>query len=165
MGVQIFPAANAQDKGKIKFSSGSGSYLFTNGLMNIEETHFNSAVSDMKATGSLDFNTENLDMKVSATVLTSQTPIVIKIGGTMSNPSGKLDVASTAVSLVGGILNYKTPVKAAQATTGAAQQVAEKTVDVSTEAVKETVNTAVNTIKGIGSLFKSSKKEESTAEK
>lgn len=165
LGVQIFPAANAEDKGKIKFSSGSGSYLFTNGLMNIEETHFNSAVSDMKATGSLDFNTEKLDMKVSATVLTSQTPIVIKIGGTMSNPSGKLDVASTAVSLVGGILNYKTPVKAAQATTGAAQKVAEKTVDVSTEAVKETVSTAVNTIKGIGSLFKSSKKEESTAEK
>ena len=165
LGVKIFPAANAEDKGKIKFSSGSGSYLFTNGLMSIEETHFNSAVSDMKAAGSLDFNTEKLDMKVSATVLTSQTPIVIKIGGTMSEPSGKLDVAGTAVSLVGGILNYKTPVKAAQATTGAAQKVAEKTVDVSTEAVKETVSTAVNTIKGIGSLFKSSKKEESTAEK
>ena len=165
LGVEIFPAKNAEDKGKIKFSSGSGTYLFTNGVMNIQETHFNSAVSDMKAGGSLDFTTEKLDMKVSATVLTSQTPIVIKIGGTMSNPSGKLDVASTAVSLVGGILNYKTPVKAAQSTVNTTQKVAEKTVDVSTQAVKDTVDTAVNTLKGIGSLFKSSKKENTSSEK
>ena len=165
LGVEIFPAKNAEDKGKIKFSSGSGTYLFTNGVMNIQETHFNSAVSDMKAGGSLDFTTEKLDMKVSATVLTSQTPIVIKIGGTMSNPSGKLDVASTAVSLVGGILNYKTPVKAAQSTANTTQKVAEKTVDISTQAVKDTVDTAVNTLKGIGSLFKSSKKENTSSEK
>ncbi len=165
LGVEIFPTKKAEDKGKIKFSSGSGTYLFTNGLMKIQETHFNSAVSDMKAGGSLDFNTEKLDMKVSATVLTSQTPIVIKIGGTMSNPSGKLDVASTAVSLVGGILNYKTPVKAAQTTANTTQKVAEKTVSAGTDAVKETVGTAVNTIKSIGSLFKSSKKENTSTEK
>ncbi len=164
LGVEIFPAKDPADKGKIKFSSGSGSYLFTNGLMTVEETHFNSAVSDMKAGGQLDFNTEALNMKVSATVLTSQTPIVIKIGGTMSNPSGKLDVASTAVSLVGGILNYKTPVKAAKATANTTQKVAEKTVDTGAAAVKETVDSTVSAIKSIGSLFKSSKKEESAAQ-
>lgn len=161
LGVEIFPTQKAEDKGKIKFSSGSGSYLFKNGLMTIEETHFNSAVSDMKAAGSLDFNTEKLDMKVSATVLTSQTPIVIKIGGTITEPSGKLDVAGTAISLVGGILNYKTPVKAAKTTAGTAKTVVDNTAQLGTTAVKDTVNTAVDTIKSIGGLFKSSKKETS----
>ena len=82
----------------------------------------------------------------------------------MSNPSGKLDVASTAVSLVGGILNYKTPVKAAKATANTTQKVAEKTVDTGAAAVKETVDSTVSAIKSIGSLFKSSKKEESAAQ-
>lgn len=166
LGVDIFPAQNPEDKGKIKFSSGSGTYVFTNGLMNIQETHFNSAVSDMKASGSINFPTDALDMRVSATVLTSQTPIIIKIGGTLTNPSGKLDVAGTAASLVTGILNYKTPVKvagsAAQVTGDATKAVVNKGVDVGknaadlgADAVKGTVGVAVGAIKGLGGLFKS----------
>ena len=106
--------------------------------------------------GELQFKTEALDMKVSATILTTQTPVVIKIGGTMSNPSGKLDVASTAVSLVGGILNYKTPIKVVQSTGKTTQAVVTKTTDTAVDAV----NTAVDAVKSIGSLFKSKKKEE-----
>lgn len=154
LGIDIFPTQKEEDKGKIKFSSGSGSYLFTNGVMNIQETHFNSALSDMKATGKADFNTEKLDMKVTATVLTSQTPIVIKVGGTMSDPSGKLDIANTAVSLVGGILSYKTPAKVAgsavKTTAATGHAVADKSVD----AVKSTVGATVSTVKAIGGLFK-----------
>ena len=156
LGVEIFPIQSKEDKGKIKFTSGNGAYRFTNGLMTIENTSFISAISNMKAGGSLDFKTEALDMKVSATILTSQTPVVIKIGGTMSNPSGKLDVASTAVSLVGGILNYKTPIKVAKTTGQTTQAVVTKTTDTAVGAV----NTAVDAVKSIGSLFKSKKKEE-----
>lgn len=167
LGVEIFPTQNTEDKGKIKFTVGEGEYLFQNGLMTIQKTNFNSALSNMNASGTLDFKTEALNMKVSATVLTSQTPIVIKIGGTMSDPNGKLDVASTAVSLVGGILNYKTPLKAAQTTTDTAKTVVNGTVDAGTEAIKGTVNAAVDTIKGIGSLFKksSTKQSEETQQK
>ena len=156
LGVEIFPVQSKEDKGKIKFTSGSGDYLFTDGMMTIEETSFISAISNMKAGGSLDFKTEALDMKVSATILTTQTPVVIKIGGTMSNPSGKLDVASTAVSLVGGILNYKTPIKVVQSTGKTTQAVVTKTTDTAVDAV----NTAVDAVKSIGSLFKSKKKED-----
>lgn len=170
LGVDIFPPQNPEDKGKIKFSSGSGAYVFQDGLMTVQETHFNSAVSDMKASGNINFKNEALDMRVSATVLTSQTPIIIKIGGTLNNPSGKLDVAGTAVSLAAGILNYKTPVKvvgsAAQVTGDATKAVVNKGVDVGknaadlgADAVKGTVGVAVGAIKGIGGLFKSRDKK------
>lgn len=156
LGVEIFPAQKPEDKGKIKFSSGSGEYVFQNGLMTVAETHFNSSVSDMKASGTLNFKNEALNMRVSATVLTSQTPIVIKIGGTMSQPSGKLDVAGTAAGLVGGILNYKTPGKVASTTASAAKSTAEAGAN----AVKDTVGAAVGVVKGIGGLFKKKDSEE-----
>lgn len=160
LGVEIFPAASVAEKGQIQFTSGSGAYAFTDGVMNVQETHFDSSLSNMTATGNINFPTDALDMRVKATVLTSQTPIVIKIGGTVSNPSGKLDVAQTAVSLVGGILNYKTPVKAAGATAGAAADVTKTVADTGTEAVKTTVTTAAEAVKSIGSLFKKKKTEE-----
>ncbi len=167
LGIDLFPAKDTQEKGQIKFTSGEGEYLFTNGLMSISKTHINSSVSDMQASGTLDFNTEKLDMRVTATVLTSQTPIVIKIGGSMSNPSGKLDVAATAGALVGGILNYKTPGKVVGAAGNATKSVASKGVDVGknaadvgADAVKGTVGVAVGAIKGLGGLFKSRSKTE-----
>ena len=163
LGVEIFPAATAREKGQIKFTSGSGTYVFTDGVMNVQETHFDSSLSNMTASGNINFPTDALDMRVKATVLTSQTPIVIKIGGTVSNPSGKLDVTQTAVSLVGGILNYKTPVKAASATAGAATDVTKTVATTGTEAVKTTINTAADAVKSIGGLFKK-KKEEQPAE-
>ena len=82
----------------------------------------------------------------------------------MSDPKGKLDVASTAVSLVGGILNYKTPLKAAQTTTDTAKTVATNTMQLGTDTVKETVGLAVDTVKGIGNLFKK-KSSQTTEEK
>lgn len=155
LGIDLFPAKSDEDKGKIKFSDGSGTYVFTNGIMELQETHLNSDLSNVTATGNVNFRTEKLDMRVKASVLTSQTPIVIKIGGTINDPSGKLDVAQTAVSLVAGIVNYKTPGKVAASAVGTATSVASTGVD----AVKGTVSTAANTVKAIGSLFKSSKSD------
>ena len=154
LGVELFPAATTQEKGQIKFTSGSGTYVFTNGVMQVQETHFDSSVSNMSANGNINFPTEAIDMKVKATVVTKQTPIVIKIGGTISNPSGKLDVAQTAVSLVGGILNYKTAAKAATATADTATTVGKTVTNTGTDAVKTTVNTAASAVKSLGNLFK-----------
>lgn len=161
LGIEIFPAVDAKEKGKIDFSSGSGSYLFTNGVMTLQETHFNSSVSNITASGNINFPTDALDMRVKATVLTSQTPIIVKIGGTVSNPSGKLDVTQTAVSLVGGILNYKTPEKVAKSTATTAKDATKSVANTGTDAVKTTVQSASEAVKNIGSLFKKkSSKEE-----
>ncbi|MBR3632252.1 MAG: AsmA family protein [Elusimicrobiaceae bacterium] len=157
LGINLFQPS--ENSGQIKFSSGSGTYQFNNGLMNIEETHFNSAISNMTATGNINFKTDALDMRVKATVLTSQTPIVIKIGGTTSNPSGKLDITKTAVSLVGGIVNYKTPGKVASSTVHTAKDAGKTVVNTGSQAVSSTVNTAVNTVKNISGLFKKDKEK------
>lgn len=161
LGVDLFPAKSDKDKGKIKFKDGSGAYTFTNGVMDIQETHFNSDLSNVTATGNVNFKTEKLDMNVKASVLTSQTPIVIKIGGTISDPSGKLNVAQTAVSLVTGILNYKTPGKVTASAVGTATDVTKSVADTGVNAVKGTVNTAANTVKALGSLFKGGSKSDS----
>ncbi len=166
LGLDIFPKPEGENKGNITFSSGSGSYAFTNGLMTVQETHFDTAVSDIEASGNINFKTEALDMRVSASVLTSQTPIVVKIGGTLSDPSGKLDVADTATSLVKGLLKPQTAVDAVTGTGNAAKAVVNKTADiganaveVSKNAVKDTVGAATNAVKGITSLFKSKNKQ------
>ncbi len=174
LGVDIFPVQDPQDKGKIKFASGSGNYRFTNGLMTVQETHFDSDLSKVNASGSINFKTEALDMGVSATLLQSSTPIVFKIGGTLTEPSGKLDVAGTATSLIKGFLsgqmssdaqNAKESAQAvaqqakqkAEQTKAAAEQAAanaKKAVEEKTEEVKDKVNAAANALKGLGSLFK-----------
>ncbi len=174
LGVEIFPAQNNEDKGQIKFSSGSGTYNFVNGLMTVKETHFDSAVSNVKASGNINFKSEALDMSVSATLLSSSTPIVFKIGGTLNEPSGKLDVAGTATSLVKGFLSgqmssdAQSTKEAAQAaaeqakakaeeTKAAAQQSvdnAKQAVEEKAAEVKDKVNAAADALKGIGSLFK-----------
>ena len=159
LGVNIFPVKEEKDKGKIKIKDASGTYVFTDGVMNLQETHLDSALSNITATGNINFKTEALDMRVKASVLTSQTPIVVKIGGTMSNPSGKLDITQTAVSLVTGIVNYKTPGAVAGSAVGAASSVANTGVDT----VKSTVNTAASAVKSIGSLFKKSNTEKESS--
>ena len=178
LNIDLFPAQENTQKGEIAFTSGEGVYTFVNGVMRVDKTTFNSQVTDISGSGNINFYTQELDMQVSATVLTSQTPVVIKIGGTMDNPSGKLDVVSTVGSLVGGILNYKTPGKVVSGTANAAGSVASGAVkttgkvastavktgvdvtksaaNVATDTVKGTVNVAKDALKGLGGLFKKS---------
>ena len=163
LNIDLFPEENETKKGEISFTSGEGAYTFTNGLMTLDKTSFISKVTNLNGTGNINFATQALDMKVSATLLTSQTPIVIKIGGTMDNPSGKLDVVNTVTSLVGGILNYKTPGKVVGGTAEAAASVTKGVATTATDTVKGTVDAAKGTLKSIGGLFKkkSDTKEES----
>ncbi len=154
LNVDIFPAeANAQ-KGEITFTNGEGIYTFTSGVMKVDKTTFASKLTNINGSGNINFHTQALDMKVSATVLTSQTPVVIKIGGTMDNPSGKLDVLNTVGSVLGGILNYKTPGKVAASTASTAGNVATGAVKTTGQVAQTGVDTAKNVIKGIGILFK-----------
>ncbi|MGN0024256.1 MAG: AsmA family protein [Candidatus Avelusimicrobium sp.] len=167
LNIDLFPAENSAKQGEIAYSKAEGLYTFTNGVMNLDKTVLESKLTNINGNGNINFHTNKLDMKVSATVLTSQTPIIIKIGGTMDNPSGKLDVLNTVGSMLGGILNYKTPAKVVSGTTQTAGSVAAgavkttgKVTDAGVDAVKGTVNAAKDTLKGIGSLFK--KKDDST---
>ncbi|WP_432634222.1 AsmA family protein [Candidatus Avelusimicrobium sp.] len=154
LNVDIFPAeANAQ-KGEIAFTNGEGVYTFTSGVMKVDKTTFASKLTNINGSGNINFHTQALDMKVSATVLTSQTPVIIKIGGTMDNPSGKLDVLNTVGSVLGGILNYKTPGKVATSTANTAGNVATGAVKTTGQVAQTGVDTAKNVIKGIGGLFK-----------
>lgn len=178
LNVELFPVQENTHKGEIAYTNGEGVYTFTNGVMNVDKTVFNSQVTDINGSGTINFFTQALDMKVSATILTSQTPVVIKIGGTMDNPSGKLDVLSTVGSVVGGILNYKTPGKVVSGTANAATSVATGAVKTTGQAastavkagvdvtktaataakdtVTGTVNAAKDALKGLGSIFKKS---------
>ncbi len=154
LNIELFPAENENKKGEITFTSGEGAYSFTNGLMTLDKTSFISKVTNLNGSGNINFANQALDMKVSATVLTSQTPIVIKIGGTMDNPTGKLDVVNTVTSLVGGILNYKTPGKVLTGTAETATSVTKGVATTATDTVKSTVDAAKDTLKSIGGLFK-----------
>ena len=172
LNISLFEATSNARKGEIAFSSGEGEYTFTNGLMTIDHTSFISDLTNLKGTGSINFPANTLDMKVSASLLTKQTPIVIKIGGTLDNPSGKLDVLNTVTSVVGGLLNYKTTKGLATGTVKTAGNVAKGTVktagNVATGAAKTTgkaagtvVKTGTDaigeTVKAIGGLFKKKK--------
>lgn len=150
IGVEVLSTQESQKKGQIAFSSGSGTYVFTNGMMNVQETHFNSSVSNLTASGNINFPTEALNMQVKASVFKSKTPVSIKIGGTLSNPSGKLDVANTAVSLLEGFLAGKT----SSDTTTASSGTATGATDTSDTSVKNKVDAAASTLKGIGNLLK-----------
>ena len=163
LNISLFDATSSARKGEISFSSGEGEYVFNNGLMTVNQTSFVSDLTNLKGSGTIDFPNDKLDMKVSATLLTKQTPIVIKIGGTLDNPSGKLDVLNTVGSVVGGLLNYKTATGLATGSVKTAGSVAGGAVKTTTQAAEATLKTtsqaAKATVKAIGSLFK--KKEDS----
>ena len=157
LNVEIFPAENAAKKGQITFSVAEGKYTFVNGVMNVDKTSLVSQLTNVNGSGTVNFPKNDINMKVSATVLTSQTPIVMKITGTLDNPKGKLDVLNTVGSLVGGILNYKTPGKVVSGTASTAGNVATGAVKTTGKVAQSGVDTVKSTLKGIGGLFKKSK--------
>ncbi len=156
--LNLFEAETQAQKGEIAMTKAQGQYTFTQGVMTINTTTFESALTNLQATGTANFVTNALDMKASATLVTKQTPLVIKIGGTMNDPHGKVDVLNTVTSVVGGILSYKTAKGAVTGASGAASSVAsdaaKTTSEAATTAVKDTAKAAKATVQAIGSLFK-----------
>ena len=180
LGIEIFPTS----KGELAFSEAAGDYTLTDGLMTLNKTIFKSKLTDISGSGTINFKTEALDMKMKASVtsLTQGTPMVIKIGGTLSDPKGSLDVLNTVGSVVGGILSGKMVLSTAKASTGiatgavtgtaktaanavtgtakVATGAVTGTAKVATGAVTGTAKTAVGAVKAIGGLFKKSNKDE-----
>lgn len=156
LNLNLFEAEVQAKKGEIAMTKAEGKYTFINGVMHIDSTTFESALTNLTASGTADFTTNALDMKASATLLTKQTPVVIKIGGTLDNPTGKVDVVNTVTSVVGGILSYKTAKSAVTGTADAATSVAGGTAKGASTAAKDTVKAATATVKALGSLFKKS---------
>lgn len=155
LNLNLFEAEVQAKKGEIAITKAEGKYTFTNGVMTLDTTKFESTLTDLNATGTVNFVSRDLNMKASATLVTKQTPVVIKIGGTIDNPSGKLDVVNTVTSVVGGILSYKAAKSAVQGTTHAASNVASTTA-------QDTVKAASSAVKALGGLFK--KKSDKTAD-
>ena len=151
----LFPADTSGQGTTVAFTQAEGQYVFTDGVMNLEKTVFNSSVTEITASGEVNFRTQALNMKAIATVLTQAAPVAIKITGTINEPKGKLDVLNTVTSVVGGLLNG-TAVKSA-ARGGASAT--EGTAKLTTDTVKGTVNTAADVVKGIGGLFKKKKSD------
>ncbi len=150
LGLKLF-AENKENTGtSIAFTMAQGQYTFTDGVMNLDKTLFNSSVTNISASGTANFQTQALDMKATATLFTQAAPISIKITGTLDEPKGRLDVIKTVTSVVGSILNGKTEKSAVK--TGA--KTTQGTAKLAAGAAKETVITATDVVKGIGGLFK-----------
>ncbi len=153
--IKLFSSTvEAATQGNIEFTQGEGQYTFTNGLLTVHKTAFNSAVTNVSASGMIDFKTEALDMKASGTFLTQATPVSFKVTGTLSNPKAKLDVVNTVGKVVGNLINGTTAKSVAN--TGA--DVTKGTANTAAGAVKGTVQTATDVVKGIGGLFKKQNK-------
>ena len=154
--LNLFPTPDPKQGTSIAFTEGAGNYTFVDGLMTINKTVFNSSVTKISASGTANFQTDALNMKAKATLLTQAAPVSIKITGTMSDPKGKVDVVNTVTSVVGGILNGRAEKSAANGGATLTKDAAK----VSVKTVKGTVNTATDLVKGIGSLFKKPKAEQ-----
>ena len=152
--LHLFEAETQAKKGEIAMSKAEGHYTFVNGLMTIDTTAFESALTNIKAAGTVNFVNNALDMNASATLLTKQTPLVIKITGTLDNPSGKVDVLNTVTSVVGGILSYKTAKSAVTGTASAAGGAAKTTEHAAASTVKGTANAAKAAVKALGGMLK-----------
>lgn len=149
LNINLFPT-NKDQGTTISFTEGAGTYTFTDGVMNVDKTILNSSATNISASGTANFQTDALDMKAKATLLTQAAPIAFKVTGTMSNPKGKLDVVNTVTSVLGGLLNGTAVKSAANGST----TLTKETSTVATDTVKNTVSTAVDVVKGIGDLFK-----------
>ncbi len=154
LNLNLFEAETQAKKGEIAMTKAAGHYTFTNGLMNIDQTVFESSLTNLNASGTANFATSELNIKASATLVTKQTPLIIKITGTMDNPSGKVDVLNTVTSVVGGILSYKTAKGAVTGTASTAGSVTKGAAQTATQAATTTIKDTAKAVKAIGSLFK-----------
>lgn len=146
----------------ITYKTITGDYTLNNGILTINKSDIDSDLTTVKALGNINLVNEKLDMKIESHLgkVTSSgfKPVVIKVGGTLSNPIYKLDVVSTVTSVVnlpGSIVKGGVGVS-----TGIVKGVASGTGEI----IKGTATGTADIVKGvagsIGSLFKKDKKQE-----
>lgn len=87
----------------VKYKSILGDYTFNNGIATVKKSDLNSDLATVNTTGTVNFATEKLDMKIKVGLgKNASSSAAVKVGGTINEPSFKLDVASTVGSLLGG---------------------------------------------------------------
>lgn len=120
---QVFSAAKLDNLSLgtgnvIKYSKIEGAYTIKDGVINLDKSTIITNLLTVKASGTIDLVTENLNMKVDThfgkvAEGSAFKPIVLKIKGTMSELKYSVDVISTVTSVVNMPTNVlKTVVKA-----------------------------------------------------
>lgn len=125
----------------IRYSLIEGAYGVADGTVTIEKSDIYSDLTTVKSVGTIDLLTEKLNMTVNShfgkvTEGSGFKPVVIKIGGTLSDPSFKVDIASTVTSLI-----------------NVPGQVVRGGVKISTATVSGVGEAAESIVKGIAGLF------------
>lgn len=87
----------------VSYKSIVGDYTLGGSIAKINKSDLNSDLATITTTGTVNFVTEKLDMKINVGLgKNASGSAAIKVGGTVNDPSFKLDVASTVSSLLGG---------------------------------------------------------------
>lgn len=87
----------------VSYKSIVGDYTLGGGIAKINKSDLNSDLATITTSGTVNFVTEKLDMKINVGLgKNASSSAAIKVGGTINDPSFKLDVASTVSSLLGG---------------------------------------------------------------
>ena len=89
---------------KITYSQIEGVYTIKDGLINLDKSTLISNLLTVKASGTINLVSEQLDMKVNThlgkvTTGSGFKPVVLKIKGTMNDPKYSVDVLSTVTSI------------------------------------------------------------------
>lgn len=129
---------------KIAYSLIEGAYTLNNGIVTINKSEIDSDLTTVKALGTVNILNETLDMRIESHLgkvgASGFKPVVIKVGGTLNNPSYKLDV----ISSVSSIINI--PGSVVKGTASGAGTV-----------VKGVSDTTVQTVKDVFGIFKKKK--------
>jgi len=86
--------------GAIQYDNFIGNLTFLNGKMTVNSMDLLSQALTLKTRGTADFAADKLNLSATVTPGNNK-PVIMKIGGTVSNPKGSLDVASSIVSIFG----------------------------------------------------------------
>jgi len=90
--------------GEMQYDKFDTQVSFVNGLATIKEGTFVSPTMSFRLDGTADFNTGALNMKVHAAPgrheVDGMMPLSLKIGGTVDNPQGDMQVLGSVTSLV-----------------------------------------------------------------
>ncbi len=146
----------------VTYKNVEGLYTLNDGIITINKSEINSDLTTVKALGNINLITEALDMKIESHMgkVTSSgfKPVVIKVGGTLSDPSYKLDVVSTVTSVV----NLPTAIVkgGVGVSTGIVKGVAVGTGEIVKGAAGGTADIVKGVAGSIGGLFKKNKSQE-----
>ena len=106
---KAFKAANVIsgkdiDTDKVNYHSVIGDYTLGGGIATVNKSDLNSDLATVTTSGNINFVTEQLDLKVKIGLGKNATSsAAVKVGGTINEPSYKIDVASTVGSLLKGL--------------------------------------------------------------